>query len=63
MSVIRAIQEGKVRYLASSGLPELKYEIVKKFINNRIISYAYSDDNIRDAITKLTNFINTISKQ
>lgn len=33
---IRAIQEGKVRYLASSGLPELKTEIVKKFAQNGI---------------------------
>ena len=33
---IKAIQEGKVRYLASSGLPELKTEIVKKFANNGI---------------------------
>lgn len=35
---IRAIQEGKVRYLASSGLPELKNEIVKKFTNNGIVT-------------------------
>ena len=27
---IKAINEGKVRYLAASGLPELKKEIVKK---------------------------------
>lgn len=27
---IKAILEGKVRYIASSGLPELKDEIVKK---------------------------------
>ncbi len=33
---IKAIQEGKVRYLASSGLPELKAEIVKKFAQNGI---------------------------
>lgn len=33
---IHAIQEGKVRYLASSGLPELKNEIVKKFATNGI---------------------------
>ena len=33
---IHAIQEGKVRYLASSGLPELKNEIVKKFAANGI---------------------------
>ncbi len=33
---IKAIQEGKVRYLASSGLPELKTEIVKKFAQNGI---------------------------
>lgn len=33
---IKAIQDGKVRYLASSGLPELKTEIVKKFANNGI---------------------------
>ena len=33
---IKAIQEGKVRYLASSGLPELKTEIVKKFASNGI---------------------------
>lgn len=33
---IKAIQEGKVRYLASSGLPELKTEIVKKFSQNGI---------------------------
>ena len=33
---IKAIQEGKVRYLASSGLPELKTEIVKKFAANGI---------------------------
>ncbi len=35
---ISAIQEGKVRYLASSGLPELKNEIVKKFTNNSIVT-------------------------
>ena len=33
---IKAIQEGKVRYLVSSGLPELKTEIVKKFASNGI---------------------------
>ena len=33
---IKAIQEGKVRYLASSGLPELKSEIIKKFAKNGI---------------------------
>ena len=33
---IKAIQEGKVRYLASSGLPELKTEIIKKFSQNGI---------------------------
>lgn len=33
---IKAINEGKVRYLASSGLPELKKEIVKKFAGNGI---------------------------
>lgn len=33
---IKAIQDGKVRYLASSGLPELKTEIVKKFSQNGI---------------------------
>ena len=33
---IQAINEGKVRYLASSGLPELKEEIVKKFAANGI---------------------------
>ena len=31
-----AIAQGKVRYLASSGLPELKAEIVKKFAQNGI---------------------------
>lgn len=35
-SCIRAINEGKVRYLAASGLPELKKEIVKKFAANGI---------------------------
>lgn len=35
---VKAINEGKVRYLASSGLPELKAEIVKKFANNGIIT-------------------------
>ncbi len=33
---IEAIEEGKVRYLASSGLPELKTEIVRKFAQNGI---------------------------
>lgn len=33
---VQAINEGKVRYLASSGLPELKSEIVKKFACNGI---------------------------
>ncbi|MBR4106820.1 MAG: pyridoxal phosphate-dependent aminotransferase [Alphaproteobacteria bacterium] len=33
---IHAIETGKVRYLASSGLPELKTEIVKKFAANGI---------------------------
>ena len=33
---IHAIETGKVRYLASSGLPELKTEIVKKFATNGI---------------------------
>ena len=33
---IKAIQAGKVRYLASSGLPELKTEIVKTFASNGI---------------------------
>lgn len=33
---IQAINEGKVRYLASSGLPELKQEIVKKFASDGI---------------------------
>ena len=33
---IKAIQKGKVRYLASSGLPELKTEIAKKFASNGI---------------------------
>lgn len=35
---IRAINDGKVRYIASSGLPELKNEIVKKFADNGIIT-------------------------
>ena len=35
---IQAINEGKVRYLASSGLPELKDEIVKKFAGNGILT-------------------------
>ena len=33
---IKAINEGKVRYLAASGLPELKNEVVKKFALNGI---------------------------
>ncbi|MBQ7303721.1 MAG: pyridoxal phosphate-dependent aminotransferase, partial [Alphaproteobacteria bacterium] len=33
---IQALNEGKVRYLAASGLPELKNEIVKKFASNGI---------------------------
>ena len=33
---IKAINEGKVRYLASSGLPALKTEIIKKFAKNGI---------------------------
>lgn len=33
---IKAINEGKVRYLAASGLPELKAEVVKKFAANGI---------------------------
>lgn len=37
-SCIQAINEGKVRYLSSSGLPELKDEIIKKFAANGIIS-------------------------
>lgn len=40
---IQAINEGKVRYLASSGLPELKQEIVKKFAANGIVT---SSDNV-----------------
>lgn len=40
---IQAINEGKVRYLASSGLPELKTEIVKKFARNGIPT---KDENI-----------------
>ena len=35
---IKAINEGKVRYLAASGLPELKKEIVKKFETNGIFT-------------------------
>jgi aspartate aminotransferase len=35
---IQAINEGKVRYLASSGLPELKTEIVKRFATNGILT-------------------------
>ncbi len=35
---IAAINDGKVRYLASSGLPELKNEIVKKFATNGIVT-------------------------
>lgn len=33
---IEAIESGKTRYIASSGLPELKAEIVKKFASNGI---------------------------
>ena len=33
---IKALNEGKVGYLAASGLPELKKEIVKKFAGNGI---------------------------
>jgi len=33
---IQALETGKVKYLASSGLPELKAEIVKKFAANGI---------------------------
>ena len=33
---IKALNEGKVGYLAASGLPELKNEIVKKFALNGI---------------------------
>ena len=35
---IHAIETGKVRYLASSGLPGLKAEIVKKFAANGIMT-------------------------
>ncbi len=35
---IQALNEGKVRYLAASGLPELKNEIVKKFAENGIVT-------------------------
>ena len=35
---IQALNEGKVRYLAASGLPELKNEIVKKFAANGIVT-------------------------
>ncbi len=35
---IKALNEGKVGYLAASGLPELKNEIVKKFANNGIVT-------------------------
>ena len=37
---IKAINEGKVRYLAASGLPELKNEVVKKFALNGIKTVA-----------------------
>ncbi len=37
-SCIQALNEGKVRYLAASGLPELKNEIVKKFASNCIVT-------------------------
>ena len=40
---IKAINEGKVRYIASSGLPELKEEIVKKMANQGVKTTA---DNI-----------------
>ena len=35
---IQALNDGKVRYLAASGLPELKNEIVKKFAANGIVT-------------------------
>ena len=35
-AAIQAINEGKVRYIASSGLPELKTEIVKKLAANGV---------------------------
>ena len=37
---IKALNEGKVGYLAASGLPELKNEIVKKFASNGIVTTA-----------------------
>ena len=35
-AAIKALNEGKVRYIASSGLPELKDEIVKKMAENGV---------------------------
>ena len=35
-AAIKALEEGKVRYIASSGLPELKDEIVKKLASNGV---------------------------
>ena len=35
-AAIKALNEGKVRYIASSGLPELKDEIVKKMATNGV---------------------------
>ena len=35
-AAIKALNEGKVRYIASSGLPELKEEIVKKMAENGV---------------------------
>ncbi len=40
---IKAILEGKVRYIASSGLPELKDEIVKKMISQGVCA---TSDNV-----------------
>lgn len=37
-AAIKALNEGKVRYIASSGLPELKDEIVKKMAENGVIT-------------------------
>ena len=37
-AVIKALEDGKVGYIASSGLPELKDEIVKKMATNGIIT-------------------------
>lgn len=39
-AAIKALNEGKVRYIASSGLPELKDEIVKKMAENGVITTA-----------------------